>query len=97
MANMRTMHFGEYRKPASPARVPAIGGNVPSWAPPPWSIPLIDRNERAQQERIQPRRGQIPLELPADGGFPVEDPENPEGPENHGEQPAKRGMEILQL
>lgn len=66
------MHFRQLLKPMRCGEAPAREiPNVPSWVPPPWQIPLIDKDEKSR--RKQPVKDERPrVEIQIDGGVSPE-------------------------
>lgn len=87
------LHFGQVKK-AVPREEIDRGNTpgptrLPSWVPPPWMIPLIDKNQRDRKAPGQPR---VYIDDDAPGQMPYWEPpssQNPDKPE--------RGVDIIQF
>jgi len=90
------VHLGQHKSDASrcgsrPSKEET--SHVPSWVPPAWKIPLIDRDRPKKNEK-GPRDGRKPAEQPVleiDERIPVRNPGKDEG------EDGGRGVVILDL
>ncbi len=91
------MHFRQLLRPAVKAASPDKEiPSTPAWVPPPWMIPLIDKDERKRNE--QPGRDERPRqEIHIDDGEPPRKQPPAEDSDQNEDGNAERGVIVIDL
>jgi len=88
------MHFGQLQEKRQCGRATDKASNqlpLPSWVPPPWVIPLIDKDKKRIDRKAPVKDDRPRVEIPIDERTP--EPDVPlQEPEDEG-----RGVAILEL
>jgi hypothetical protein len=86
------MHFGQLQEKRQCGKATDKASNqihIPSWVPPPWVIPLIDKDDKSKKKPAKDDRPRVEIQIDERGPEQESPGEEPDDPD--------RGVAILEI